>query len=151
MTATPQRNANHRLPFRVRFWGVRGSYPTTGSSTRGFGGNTSCVEVETAGRRLIFDAGTGIIPLGKLIGADGDARVPSFIFLEAALAFLNLSDPLLPTWGKILGDAFRENALLFGHWWWISFPALGILFVTVGFAFLGYAFDKILNPRLREE
>lgn len=82
MTATPQRNANHRLPFRVRFWGVRGSYPTTGSSTRGFGGNTSCVEVETAGRRLIFDAGTGIIPLGKLIGADGDARVPSFIFLS---------------------------------------------------------------------
>lgn len=77
--------------------------------------------------------------------------VPSFIFLEAALAFLNLSDPLLPTWGKILGDAFRENALLFGHWWWISFPALGILFVTVGFAFLGYSFDKILNPRLREE
>lgn len=77
--------------------------------------------------------------------------VPSFIFLEAALAFLNLSDPLLPTWGKILGDAYRENALLFGYWWWITFPALGILFVTVGFAFLGYAFDKILNPRLREE
>ncbi len=77
--------------------------------------------------------------------------VPGFIFLEAALAFLNLSDPLLPTWGKLLGDAYRENALIFGYWWWIAFPALGILFVTVGFAFLGYAFDKILNPRLREE
>lgn len=77
--------------------------------------------------------------------------VPSFIFLEAALAFLNLSDPLLPTWGKILGDAYRENAIFSGSWWWIAFPALGIVFVTVGFSFLGYAFDKILNPRLREE
>lgn len=77
--------------------------------------------------------------------------VPSFIFLEAALSFLNLSDPLLPTWGKILGDAYRENAIFTGSWWWIAFPAFGILFVTVGFSFLGYAFDKILNPRLREE
>jgi peptide/nickel transport system permease protein len=77
--------------------------------------------------------------------------VPGFIFLEAALSFLGLGDPLLPTWGKILGDAQRGGAIFSGAWWWITFPALGILFVTVGFAFLGYAFDKILNPRLREE
>jgi peptide/nickel transport system permease protein len=77
--------------------------------------------------------------------------VPSFIFLEAALAFLGLSDPTLPTWGKVLGDAQRANALIYGYWWWLISPTLGILFVTVGFAFLGYAFDKILNPRLREE
>ncbi len=77
--------------------------------------------------------------------------VPAFIFLEAALAFLGLSDPVLPTWGKILGDAYRDGAIFSGSWWWITFPALGILFVTVGFAFLGYAFDTILNPRLREE
>ena len=51
--------------FRVRFWGVRGSYPTTGPSTSDIGGDTSCVEISVAGRRLIFDAGTGIIPLGK--------------------------------------------------------------------------------------
>ncbi len=77
--------------------------------------------------------------------------VPSYIFLEAALSFLGLGDPVLPTWGKILGDAYREGAIFSGAWWWIAFPALGILFVTIGFAFLGYAFDKILNPRLREE
>ena len=82
MTATPRRDASHRLPFRVRFWGVRGSYPTPGPSTRGFGGNTSCVEVEAAGRRLIFDAGTGIIPLGQSIAADREARAPSLIFLS---------------------------------------------------------------------
>ena len=29
-----------------------------------YGGNTSCLEVTAGGRRLIFDAGTGIRPLG---------------------------------------------------------------------------------------
>ncbi len=77
--------------------------------------------------------------------------VPSFIFLEAALSFLGVGDPILPTWGAIMGDASRNGAMYNGLWWWIAFPALGILFTTVAFAILGYAFDKVLNPRLREE
>jgi len=55
-----------RLPaFRITFWGVRGSYPTSDRRTFRFGGHTSCVEVLVGGHHLIFDAGTGIIPLGK--------------------------------------------------------------------------------------
>lgn len=50
--------------FRVRFWGVRGSYPVPGESTLGVGGNTPCVEVTANGHLVILDAGTGIIPLG---------------------------------------------------------------------------------------
>jgi phosphoribosyl 1,2-cyclic phosphodiesterase len=49
----------------VRFWGVRGSYPTPGSSTVRYGGNTACVEIEAGGTNIILDAGTGIIPLGQ--------------------------------------------------------------------------------------
>lgn len=49
---------------RIRFWGVRGSYPTPGPSTVRMGGNSSCVEMEAGGRTLIFDAGTGLIGLG---------------------------------------------------------------------------------------
>ncbi|OGS49110.1 MAG: hypothetical protein A3K68_01635 [Euryarchaeota archaeon RBG_16_68_13] len=77
--------------------------------------------------------------------------VPSFIFLEASLSFLGLGDPLLPTWGSILGDAYTGSAPFRGFWWWIAFPAAGIVFATVAFALLGYSFDKVLNPRLREE
>src|SRR6266568_2736367 len=77
--------------------------------------------------------------------------VPSFIFLEASLSFLGLGDPLLPTWGSILGDAYSGSAPFRGFWWWIAFPAGGIIFATVAFALLGYSFDKVLNPRLREE
>src|SRR5258708_15881605 len=50
--------------FRVRFWGVRGSYPTPGPQTVRYGGNTTCVEVEVGAHTLILDAGSGIIRLG---------------------------------------------------------------------------------------
>jgi len=44
----------------ITLWGVRGSIPTTNPKTKEYGGNTSCVEVEAEGWRLILDAGTGI-------------------------------------------------------------------------------------------
>ncbi len=48
----------------LRFWGVRGSYPAPYPSHMGIGGNTPCVELHVDGHSLVFDAGTGIIPLG---------------------------------------------------------------------------------------
>ena len=77
--------------------------------------------------------------------------VPAFIFLEASLSFLGLGDPVLPTWGSLIGTAHRANAMFNGFWWWIALPAAGIIFVTVAFALLGYSFDYVLNPRLREQ
>ena len=51
---------------RITFWGVRGSYPTPGTSTVRYGGHTSCVQVEVDGRPpLILDAGTGMRALGR--------------------------------------------------------------------------------------
>ncbi|HEY7218058.1 MAG TPA: response regulator [Candidatus Binatia bacterium] len=49
---------------RVKFWGVRGSIPVPGSSTVGYGGNTSCVEVRADGEIIILDAGSGLRQLG---------------------------------------------------------------------------------------
>ena len=50
--------------FLVRFWGVRGSIACPGASTVRYGGNTSCVEMQVGGHRLIFDGGTGLRELG---------------------------------------------------------------------------------------
>lgn len=50
---------------RVTFYGVRGSLPTPGRSTLGFGGNTACIEVVGDGERFICEAGTGIRDLGN--------------------------------------------------------------------------------------
>src|SRR6266496_4295731 len=51
--------------FLVRFWGVRGSYPTPGPGTVRHGGNTSCIEVQAGSHTLILDAGSGLIRLGE--------------------------------------------------------------------------------------
>lgn len=49
----------------LKFWGVRGSHPTTERRRLGVGGNTASLEIRTPYARLLWDAGTGIIPLGK--------------------------------------------------------------------------------------
>jgi phosphoribosyl 1,2-cyclic phosphodiesterase len=51
---------------RVRCWGARGSLPCPGAGTVHYGGNTSCVEVvDATGVCIVFDAGSGIRPLGE--------------------------------------------------------------------------------------
>ena len=75
--------------------------------------------------------------------------IPAFVFLEASLAVLGLGDPLLPTWGKVLNDAREQSALYDGHYYWIVGPAALLLLTGLGFALLGFALDRIFNPRLR--
>ena len=53
--------------FKVKFWGVRGSYPVVNKDFLKYGGNTACVEVIAGTHRIILDGGTGIIPLGDKI------------------------------------------------------------------------------------
>lgn len=53
--------------FSIKFWGVRGTIPTPGSRTIRYGGNTSCVEIRCNGHLIIFDAGTGMYPLGETL------------------------------------------------------------------------------------
>ena len=78
------------------------------------------------------------------------SSVPSFVFLEASLAVLGLGDPVLPTWGKIINDADTNGALYKGYYYWILEPAVLLMVTGFGFAMLGFALDRIFNPRLRE-
>ncbi|MDQ7793110.1 MAG: ABC transporter permease [bacterium] len=77
--------------------------------------------------------------------------IPGFVFLEATLAVLGLGDPILPTWGKVLNDAFSNGALYAGHYYWVLAPASLLMFTGLGFAMLGFALDRVFNPRLREQ
>lgn len=65
----------------LRFWGTRGSIPSPGPSTAGYGGNTSCLELEAGGRRFIFDAGSGIRPLGIHLLEEAELPLDTTIFL----------------------------------------------------------------------
>jgi phosphoribosyl 1,2-cyclic phosphodiesterase len=64
--------------FSLRFWGVRGSIPCPGPETVRYGGNTSCVEIRCGERVLIFDAGTGLRPLGAHLDAQGTVDADLF-------------------------------------------------------------------------
>ena len=78
------------------------------------------------------------------------SSVPIFVFLEASLALLGLGDPVLPTWGKIINDAETNGALYKGYYYWILEPAVLLMCTGLGFAMLGFALDRIFNPRLRD-
>jgi len=78
------------------------------------------------------------------------SAVPSFVFLESTLAVLGLGDPILPTWGKIIEDAFTNGALYKGYYYWILEPAVLLMITGLGFSLLGFALDRIFNPRLRD-
>ena len=65
--------------FFVKFWGVRGSIPCPGPDTAIYGGNTPCVEIRCGSKVLIFDAGTGIRPLGNILAADNVRDVDLFL------------------------------------------------------------------------
>lgn len=51
---------------KVTLWGVRGTVPISEIDKMKTGGNTTCVEVQVDDQAIIiFDAGTGIVPLGR--------------------------------------------------------------------------------------
>ena len=75
--------------------------------------------------------------------------IPRFVFLEASLAVLGLSDPQLPTWGKVL--SLGRDAIYVGHLHMVAEPAGLLLLTGLSFSMLGYSLDRVFNPRLRSQ
>ena len=71
------------------------------------------------------------------------------ILTETTLSFLGLGDPMTPSWGQILRGAFVSGAVSMNAWWYFVPAGLCVIFLVLGFTFLGYSFDEILNPKLR--
>ena len=74
---------------------------------------------------------------------------PGAILAEAALSFLGLGDPSLPTWGQILERGFQTGAIFLGYWWWIIPPGLLIVVTALCFVFIAQGLEPVVNPRLR--
>jgi CheY-like chemotaxis protein/phosphoribosyl 1,2-cyclic phosphodiesterase len=88
---------------KLRFWGTRGSIATPGPATNRFGGNTSCVEVQTrAGQRLILDCGTG----ARLLGLDMVKNAPKPIHATILISHTH--------WDHIQGFPFFAPVFLPG-------------------------------------
>jgi len=59
------------------------------------------------------------------------------IMLEAALSFLGLGDPRIPSWGMMLNFAQNEGAFSRGAWWWFIPPGLLIAVLGASCNFIG--------------
>jgi peptide/nickel transport system permease protein len=94
-------------------------------------------------RRHIFP---NVVPL---IFANAILTVAIAILSEATLSYLRLGPQDVETWGRILEEASRFNVALEGPYPFIIMPGLCIVFVVLGFTFVGYAMDEVLNPKLR--
>ena len=75
--------------------------------------------------------------------------IPNFVFLEATLAILNIYDPRYPTWGNVIYSALRYGAA-YGSQFWVLQPIALLLLTGVAFVLLGFAFNRIFNPRLMD-
>ncbi len=68
----PQGTADAKLHMTI--WGCRSLSPFKGGEPSRYGRQTACVSLETASDILIFDAGSGIVPLGREIIKNGRFR-----------------------------------------------------------------------------
>lgn len=75
--------------------------------------------------------------------------IPTYVFFEAALAYLGLGDPVLPTWGKVINDARQNGALFQGQYYWVLEPSILLMLTGLAFTMVGFVLDRIFNPRLR--
>ncbi len=86
------------------FWGTRGSISTPGQSTQKYGGNTTCISVQYGDDTIVFDAGTGIRPLGQQLAKNlkNGSPAPQHILLSHT------------HWDHIQGLPFFEPAYIPG-------------------------------------
>lgn len=65
--------------FDVTIQGARGSVPTGGADFSRYGGNTPCLDITIGARRLILDAGSGIVAPGRAMMAAGTRSMDLFL------------------------------------------------------------------------
>ena len=71
------------------------------------------------------------------------------IFAETYITFLGLGDPALISWGKLIENAFKGDAVLNSAWWAIVPPGVCVTLVILACTMIGMAMEDALNPRLR--
>ena len=67
---------------KITFWGVRGSFATPDLDKMNFGGDTSCVSLETDNQIMILDMGSGARNLGRYIISNPNSPKILNIFLS---------------------------------------------------------------------
>jgi len=69
------------------------------------------------------------------------------VFMEAGLAFLGVSDPLIISWGKMMHQALAFTYLDVWKWWLLPTGIL-LSLTLVSLSFLGVSLEAAMDPRL---
>jgi len=70
--------------------------------------------------------------------------IPGLLLFEAGLAFLQLGDPSIPSWGQVISAGRSDLSFA----WWIStVPGVFLFFTILAFNFIGDALRDALDPR----
>lgn len=84
-----------------------------------------------------------------LIAASFVGTVLYAILTSVALAFIGLTNPTAWSYGTILDNAFTENAVQTGAWWWFIFPGVAVALLGMSLVLINFGLDELSNPRLR--
>jgi peptide/nickel transport system permease protein len=93
--------------------------------------------------------GKHILPqVAPLLIANTVLLVAYAIFAETFITFLGLGDPSLISWGRLIENAFIDDALLNDAWWAIVPPGVCVALVVLACTMVGQSVEESLNPRL---
>jgi peptide/nickel transport system permease protein len=95
---------------------------------------------------LFFHIGPNVLPFSFLYMAIG---VSAGVMYEAALSFLGFGDPHVLSWGQMLNFAFNAGAMR-NAWWWVLPPGFCLSLFVISSFMITRAYEKMINPRLRE-
>ena len=85
-----------------------------------------------------------------LLLANTILTVAGTILAETTLSVLGLGDPLRPSWGEMLNQAFFTGGGSAGNQIWLIAPGIAIILVVLSFTMVGHALESALDPKLRE-
>ncbi len=93
--------------------------------------------------------GKHVLPqVAPLLIANTVLLVAYAIFAETFITFLGLGDPSVISWGRLIENAFIDDALLNDAWWAIVPPGVCVTIVILACTMTGQSMEDALNPRL---
>ncbi len=94
---------------------------------------------------------THIIPdLSPIISALMMQDARRAVFMEAGLAFLGVSDPMVISWGKMMHQALAFTYLDVWQWWLVP-TGLALSATLVAISFLSFSLETAIDPRMKKD